>query len=83
MKEKDEEGGRTGRKSTRVSVEARAQCSLPHEIAVAMYDFLILRNVLALECVQRIEQSLSTGSSLGDHPAHSAGRERHPLQIWR
>lgn len=49
----------------------------PHEVAVAMDDLLVLDDMLALEGVQRVEERLPAGTSLGDHPAHSAGREGH------
>lgn len=53
--------------------------SVPHEIAVAVYDLFVLHDVLALEGVERVEEGLSPRTSLSDHPAHPASRQRHTL----
>lgn len=70
--------------SSVLAVEVRrideTEDSAPHKIRVAMDDLLVLRSMLASECVQCLEQGMS--ARLCRHPAHPACVECHGGQRW-
>lgn len=69
-----------GQNASTRAISARvafAVAGAPHQIAVSMYDLLVLDDVLATKGVQRVEEGLPVRARLGDHPAHSARRQRH------